>query len=144
MATGAIRYNSWWDVSTWCIIAFVVLCCFVPCFFDGGTLIAGIIGFAMLVFLIVALRSIYYKIDGNQLIVYTFFVPTSYPVDKIKEIKPTKSILSAPATSLSHRLAITFTDRKVLKSSMPVIISPANQEDFINQLLQINPSIICR
>lgn len=85
--------------------------------------------------------SIYYRIDGDKLVVYTFFIPTAYPIDKIKEIKPTKSVLSSPATSLTHRLAITFTDRKILKSSIPLIISPVRQEEFIQQLLSVNPEI---
>ncbi|WP_290147489.1 PH domain-containing protein [uncultured Duncaniella sp.] len=63
------------------------------------------------------------------------------PIDKIKEIKPTKSVLSSPATSLTHRLAITFTNRKILKSSIPLIISPVRQEEFIRHLLSINPEI---
>jgi hypothetical protein len=95
----------------------------------------------MLAFVLVTLLSIYYRIDGDKLVVYSFFIPASYPIDKIKEIKPTKSVLSSPATSLTHRLAITFTDRKILKSSMPLIISPARQDEFIRQLLSINPGI---
>lgn len=95
----------------------------------------------MLAFVLVTFLSIYYKIDGDKLVVYTFFVPTAYPIDKIKEIKPTESILSAPATSLTHRLAITFTDRKILKSYTPLIISPVRQDEFIRQLLSINPEI---
>lgn len=95
----------------------------------------------MLAFVLVTFCSIYYKIDGNKLVVYSFFIPTAYPIDKIKEIKPTKSILSSPATSLTHRLAITFTDRKILKSSIPLIISPVHQDVFIRQLLSINPDI---
>ena len=66
---------------------------------------------------------------------------TSLDDDKIKEIKPTKSVLSSPATSLSHRLAITFTDRKILKSYIPLIISPVRQDEFIRQLLSVNPEI---
>ena len=95
----------------------------------------------MLLFVLLTFLGIYYRIDGEKLVVYTFFVPTAYPIDQIKEIKPTKSVLSAPATSLSHRLAITFTDRKVLKSFMPIIISPVRQEEFISELLSINPGI---
>lgn len=95
----------------------------------------------MLVFVLLTFIGIYYRIDGNKLVVYSFFVPTAYPIDKIKEIKPTKSVLSSPATSLTHRLAITFTDRKVLKSFIPLIISPVRQEEFIRQLLAINPEI---
>ena len=95
----------------------------------------------MLAFVMLTLLSIYYRIDGDKLVVYTFFIPKAYPIDKIKEIKPTKNILSSPATSLTHRLAITFTDWKILKSTIPLIISPVRKEEFIQQLLSINPEI---
>lgn len=95
----------------------------------------------MLAFVLVTFLSIYYRIDVDKLVVYTFFIPTAYPIDKIKEIKPTKSVLSSPATSLSHRLAITFTERNILKSSSSLVISPVRQEEFIRQLLSVNPEI---
>ena len=94
-----------------------------------------------LAFILLTFIGIYYRIDEDKLIVYTFFVPTAYPIAKIKEIKTTKSVLSAPAASLTHRLAITFTDRKILKSTTPLIISPVRQKEFIKQLLIINPEI---
>lgn len=137
---GGTRYNSRWDGSTWFILGIVAACCVVPCFMDDG-LWPTIICLVMMVFIVVILVGIYYRIDGNKLVVYMFFIPTAYPIDKIKEIKPTNSILSAPATSLTHRLAITFTDRSVLKSSMPIIISPVSREAFIRQLLAVNPNI---
>lgn len=134
------NYNSMWDGSTWLMLGLVAACCLVPCFIDHSlwlvTLCLGMLAFVLLTF-----QGIYYRIDGDKLIVYSFFIPTAYPIDKIKEIKPTKSVLSAPATSLSHRLAITFTDRKILKSYMPLIISPVRQEEFIRHLRSINPEI---
>ncbi len=137
---GGIRYNSWWDGSTWCILGLVAVCCVVPCFLDDG-IWPTIVCLVMLAFVLVTFLSIYYRIDGDKLVVYSFFIPTAYPIDKIKEIKPTKSVLSSPATSLTHRLAITFTDRKILKSYMPLIISPVRQEEFIRHLRSINPEI---
>lgn len=134
------RYNSQWDGSTWFILAIVIICCIIPCFLDDG-IWPTIICLIMLAFVIATLIGIYYKIDHDKLVVYSFFIPTAYPIDKIKEIKPTKSVLSAPATSLTDRLAITFTDRNVLKSFAPLIISPVDQEEFIQQLLAINPQI---
>lgn len=136
----ATRYNSRWDGSTWFILGLVAACCIVPCFLDDG-IWPTIICLIMLVFVLLTFIGIYYRIDCDKLVVYSFFVPTAYPIDKIKEIKPTKSVLSSPATSLTHRLAITFTDRKVLKSFIPLIISPVRQEEFIRQLLAINPEI---
>jgi hypothetical protein len=100
-----------------------------------------IICLVMLAFVLVTFLSIYYRIDGDKLVVYTFFIPTAYPIDKIKEIKPTKSVLSSPATSLTQRMAITFTDRKILKSSIPLIISQVRKEEFIQQLLSVNLEI---
>lgn len=137
---GGTRYNSIWDGSTWFILGLVAVSCVVPCFLDDG-IWPTIICIVMLAFVLVTFLSIYYRIDGDKLVVYSFFIPTAYPIDMIKEIKPTKSVLSSPATSLTHRLAITFTDRKILKSTIPLIISPARQEVFIRHLLSINPEI---
>ncbi len=137
---GGIRYNSRWDGSTWFILGLVAVCCVVPCFLDDG-IWPTIICLVMLAFVLLTFFSIYYRIDGDKLVVYTFFIPKAYPIDKIKDIKPTKNILSSPATSLTHRLAITFTDRKILKSTTPLIISPVRKEGFIQQLLSINPEI---
>lgn len=142
MTTNPIKYKSRWDASTWTIISIVMICCIIPCFTAEHLLTPIIICIAALAFIIVAFQSIYYVVDGNQLIVYTFFIPRRYPIDKIKEIQPSNSILSAPATSITRRLAITFTDRKILKSYMPLLISPENQDDFITHLLSINPNII--
>lgn len=137
---GGTRYNSMWDGSTWFMLGIVVACCLVPCFLDHSLWLVTLC-LAMLAFVLLTFIGIYYRIDKDKLVVYSFFVPTAYPIDKIKEIKPTKSVLSSPATSLSHRLTITFTDRKILKSTTPLIISPVHQEEFIRQLLSINPQI---
>lgn len=134
------RYNSRRDGSTWFMLGLVAVCCLVPCFIDHSIWLITLC-LAMLAFVLLTFIGIYYRIDGDKLVVYSFFVPTAYPIDKIKEIKPTKSVLSSPATSLTHRLAITFTDRKILKSSIPLIISPVRQEEFIRHLLSINPEI---
>lgn len=87
-------------------------------------------------------KGTYFEIDGKNLIVYEFFRPTTFPIDKIESIRPIKTILACSATSLVNRLAIKFSDRKLLKSSMPLIISPVMQKAFIDQLLEINPNIV--
>lgn len=137
---GGSKYNSMWDGSTWFMLGLVAVCCLVPCFLDQSLWLVTLC-LAMLAFVLLTFLGIYYRIDGDKLVVYSFFVPTAYPIDKIREIKPTKSVLSSPATSLSHRLAITFTDRKILKSTTPLIISPVHQEKFIRHLLSVNPEI---
>lgn len=92
-------------------------------------------------FLVAMFKGTYYRINGNNLVIYQFFKPTEFPIDKIESVMPCRSMLSAPATSVVNRLAIKFSDRKVLKSSMPMYISPERQKEFIAQLLTVNPSI---
>lgn len=130
-----------WDTSTWILVLFVVASVVWTIFMKDSLWIALAISVFTIAFVLVTLFSIYYKIVGNELWVYGFFRPSKFPIAKISEIKSTKSLLSAPATSFTHRLAIKFSDRKILNSSMPVIISPVRQKEFIDQLLSINPNI---
>lgn len=82
----------------------------------------------------------WYEIDGNELKVYMFFRPTSLPIDKISEVKYCTGYLASAAMS-SKRLAIKFFDRSVLKSAMPLEISPKDRDSFVKKLISINPSI---
>ena len=134
------RYNSRWDWTTWLIIGLILACCIASYFFNDG-IGPTIVSVIMLIFVTVTFLGIYYKIDGNNLIVYNFFYPHVYPINKIREIKPSKSYLSAPATSLTHRLEITFTDRQILKSSLPLVISPVSPNKFIQELVAIRPHL---
>lgn len=134
-------YKSLWDWSTWLILIVVEVSVGWIFFVDDAFWTALIIFVATNLLVVLTLLGIYYKIAGNELWVYGFFRPSKFPIDKISEVKSTKSVLSAPATSLTHRLAIKFSDRKVLKSAMPLIISPERQQEFIAQLLSINPNI---
>ena len=136
------KYASRWDASTWLLLLFSVLMCIWPIFLDEdwmGPVIStvGLAGLFVGLFL-----GTYYRIDGDKLVIYQFFSPTILPIDKISEIRPTKTILAAPATSLTHRIAIKFSDRKILKSSAPLVISPVREEEFIAHLKAINPNII--
>ena len=40
------------------------------------------------------------------------------------------------------RVSIRFSDRKVLKSAMPIEISPKDRDGFIADLKKINPEIV--
>ena len=133
-------YRSQWDWSTWLILVVSAVACLVPAFF--GAVVEGVvITVAFLGLIVAGCLGTYYVVAGDNLVVYTLFIPKTYPIAKISQIKPTKSILSAPATSLTHRIAISFTDRKVMKSAMPLIISPVRQPEFLAQLSSINPAI---
>lgn len=139
------RYNSLWDASTWILIVFTAAACLWPLLLEDDRdwriffiVFTGVV----IAFFIVLFKGIYYRIDGNNLVIYQYFVPTAFPIDKIESVLPTKSILIAPAASITNRLAIKFTDREVMKSAMPLIISPVRQREFISQLVSINPDII--
>ena len=135
------RYASRWDASTWVLLMLMILVCIWPILLDGYWVGPIIVAVGMVASFIGLFLGTYYRIDGDKLVIYQFFTPTALPIDKISEIHRTKTILSAPATSLTHRIAIKFSDRKVLKSSAPLVISPVRQDEFIAQLRSINPAI---
>lgn len=82
----------------------------------------------------------WYEIDGGELVVYQFFRPTRFPIAKIKDVKKTTGYLATAGMS-RHRVTISFTDRSVLRSSMPLEISPKDRDGFIAALISINPAI---
>lgn len=96
----------------------------------------------MLALTVMLLKSTFYIIEGDTLIVHALSTHTPYPISKIKKVRPTRSILSAPAAAVFHRIEVTFTDRKVMKSAFPLVISPEHCEEFVAELRRINPSII--
>ena len=88
----------------------------------------------------VALAGTWYAIEGDRLLVYQFFRPTRLPIAKIKEVRYCRGVLAGPCLS-TRRLSIKFTDRSVLKSAMPIEISPRDRDGMVRQLLEINPAI---
>lgn len=77
------RYNSRWDGSTWAMVGAIVIACLWPVLLDDWVL-PMIICAVMLVFVLLTLLGCYYRIDGDKLVVYSFFIPTAYPIGKIK------------------------------------------------------------
>lgn len=75
-----------------------------------------------------------YTIDGQKLIIKTGPFKSSIDIKEIKSIEPSSSILSSPAFSLK-RICISYGKYD------NVLISPSNQDDFIKELLKINPDI---
>lgn len=138
--TGTL-YRSRWDSSTWGLIGLVAVVALLPLVFTDDGLMPLWVTSGVLALVIGSLFTVYYRVEGDRLIVHQLFFTESYPIDKIASIERTKSWLSAPATSLTHRIAIRFTDRKVLRSAMPLVISPTPEHDFIRQLREINPAI---
>ena len=76
-----------------------------------------------------------YIIDDNKLKIKSGFIPYK-PIDiaTIKEVARTKSIISSPAPSF---------DRIVIKYGKfdEIIISPKDKQNFVKDLLKINPEI---
>ena len=136
-----LSFKSAWGWFPWAVIVFTIAVCIVPSLWLGFDVGIFIMALGFVLFEIGSFAGIYYKIEGESLIVYSFFRPTNYPIAKISSIKPTKSVLSAPAVSLNKRLAIKFSDRSVLKSSMPLVVSPDRADEFILALKSVNPAI---
>ena len=98
--------------------------------------ISGIITLgALLVFILYIFLSIQYKINDKILTVKAgFLVNTKIDIQKIKKIKKTFNPLSSPAASID-RLEICYNNGDF------VLISPKNRDQFIKDLLEINPNI---
>lgn len=140
MKNNATIYYSAWDWMTVLIIMATVLVCLFSIISINVVLAITITVFLVLIE-VAAFLGTYYEINDDELIVHSSFKVIKYPIAKIKKIKPTNSWLAAPAASLSKRIAITFTDKTILRNSTPLIISPVRQSEFIQQLSLINPNI---
>ena len=101
-----------------------------------------IVGFIFVLIELYAFSSIYYEITNDSLIIYDKTKTISCPIKNIVSIKPTKSIIAAPASSLTKRLEISYRNDKGVVSAKPIIISPSRQQQFINKLISINPKIV--
>lgn len=81
------------------------------------------------------LFCIRYRIEDDKLYVGEVFRKgTAYDLKKLVSITPTRSILSAPAASL-RRIKLYFGCGNAL------VISPAAQDVFIDEILRINPNV---
>ena len=128
----------WW---VYAIVAFTIFYCCTFTFIFGNYLFGIIISVVFAFIEIIAFTGIRYVIDENRLGVRYFYRWHWYPIDKISKVKKVKGVLSAPALSTS-RVAITFSDRKILKSFAPMELSPLDRDGFIAELREINPSIV--
>ena len=79
------------------------------------------------------LRSTYYVIEGDTLIIRSSFITWRLPIGEIRSVTPTRSALSSPALSLD-RLRIDYGGKWIL-------VSPAERERFVAMLRIVNPAI---
>lgn len=88
-----------------------------------------------LLFIIHLFTSISYTIIEDELKVKAgFLVNTKIPISSIHKIKETNNLISSPAASLD-RLEIFYGKYD------SIIISPLDKNEFIQDLLKINPNI---
>jgi len=71
-----------------------------------------------------------YKIEGEILSIWR----TKIDIKTIRKVYATRNPLSSPALSI-NRIAIVYNKYD------EILISPKNREDFISELLKVNPSI---
>lgn len=88
-----------------------------------------VFGLILLVFYFLS-KTIRYKIDSENLIIWN----TKINIHSIRKIYRTNNPLSSPALSLD-RIAIVY------NTYDEVLISPREREEFIQELLKINPNI---
>ena len=93
-------------------------------YFSGIFIVISIITFFYL-------KKIQYTIQDENLIIWK----TKIDIKSIRKIYRTRNIISSPALSLD-RIAIVYNQYD------EVLISPINKEDFIEELMKINPNII--
>ncbi|MES2795782.1 MAG: PH domain-containing protein [Bacteroidota bacterium] len=87
--------------------------------------------------------STFYTIINNKLLVKSsFLLNYSIDIQSIKKIEKSDSWEKAPALSLD-RLEIKYNEEPAVRYDFydSVIISPENKEEFIEDLLKINPQI---
>ena len=116
-------------------IVVILLVCFLPGILGEG-------GWRMLLSLCLVavpmfylLYAIKYTIDGTTLKVSVLSLFTDkYDLTRLVSVVPTRTILSAPASSLK-RIRLNFNDGNA------VVISPRYQEDFLAELRKINPKV---
>lgn len=88
-----------------------------------------------LVLVLASLLSIRYTItEEGKLLVRALLLKQEYDLHKLERITPTRSLLSSPAASL-RRLRLDFGVGK------PLVISPAAQDYFIEEVLRVNPKV---
>ncbi|WP_396155306.1 PH domain-containing protein [Flavobacterium macrobrachii] len=88
-----------------------------------------VFGLILIIFFFLS-KTIQYKIDGENLVIWK----TKIEIKTIRKIYRTNNPLSSPAMSLD-RIAIVY------NKFDEVLLSPKERDEFINELLKINPNI---
>ncbi|MBF6641940.1 PH domain-containing protein [Flavobacterium sp. J49] len=117
----------WWLI----IVIFIVFCYPMVEGVLSKDYVMFSVSFGILSLVFLMFKSIKYKIDGENLHIWW----TKIDIKSIKKIYSTHNPLSSPALSLD-RIAVVYNKYD------EVLISPKEREDFIRELLKINPNIV--
>lgn len=135
------------EIDWWVYIVLIIMVsgCVLGLIYDGELIIGGLVlGAGMLALWLFAVTGVKYKICNNRLGIRNFYRWTWIPIDKIASVEKLHGVYvqgSVSATLSLDRVRITLSDRNVLKSLMPVDISPKDRDAFIIRLKEINPHI---
>lgn len=123
-------------VSVWLLIIIyaIIIASVAPIGFSGDIIKSIIIGAVLIVPITFYMFNIKYVIRGSSLIVKDGLFSHAYDINDIRSIKPTHTLLSAPAASLD-RLEINF-------SHDTLIVSPKHKDDFIRHLCEVSANEI--
>jgi hypothetical protein len=127
-------YRSKVDAWLFIFIYATIIACAMPIVYYGDVLKGVIITAVLLVPITFCMFNIKYTIRGSSLIVKDGLFSHTYDIDDIKSVKPTHTLLSAPAASLD-RLEIKF-------SHDTLVVSPKHKEDFVRQLCEASQNEI--
>ena len=136
------KIDGWFWILVFALTFTILMVCSIS---EDGLFWPGIIEICVFLFIVLFLvwiiTSVKYAIRGNELGIRNLVYKWEWlPIEKIKSVKPIKSVLAGAALSF-NRLSIEFTDRKVLRSTMPLEIAPKDEKVFIEKLKEINPEI---
>lgn len=132
-------YKSKVDIWLICLVMAVAIISVLPVILFAFSWIAVIISLGLFVFIAYCLFSTKYIIHNDILnIKCGFFINEKVNIMNIAKVLPVKSIIAAPAASLD-RIGIYLS-----RQNTPVIISPKNKKDFVDNLRSINPNIISK
>lgn len=134
------------EIDWWVYIVLIIMVsgCVLGLIYDGELIGGLVLGAGMLALWLFAVTGVKYKICNNRLGIRNFYRWTWIPIDKIASVEKLHGVyVQGPvsATLSLDRVRITLSDRNVLKSSMPVDISPKDRDAFIIRLKEINPHI---
>ena len=104
----------------------VIIASVAPIAYSGDILVSVVIAALLIVPITVYMFSIKYIVRGSSLIVKDGLFSHVYDINDLQSIKPTHTLLSAPAASFD-RLEINFTHDTL-------VVSPRDKEDFIRLL----------